>query len=65
MTSGRELAQQTIASLMPSRREIVYEILRDEIHADVSDWANYKKGATAPAATRRALMWPGARAAVP
>ncbi|MEK8027506.1 HNH endonuclease signature motif containing protein [Pseudaquabacterium rugosum] len=50
MTSGQGLAQQTIASLMPSRREIVYEILRDEIHADVSDWANYKKGATAPAA---------------
>ena len=35
---------------MPKRREIVYEILRDEIHADVSDWANYKKGAKAPAA---------------
>lgn len=51
MTRGRQgLAQQIIASLMPSRREIVYEILRDEIHADVSDWANYKKGATAPAA---------------
>ncbi|MCV2419286.1 HNH endonuclease [Paucibacter sp. DJ4R-1] len=27
----------------------IYEILRDEIKADVSDWANYKKGKTAPA----------------
>jgi len=50
MTSVQGRAQQTISSLMPARREIVYEILRDEIHADVSDWANYKKGATAPAA---------------
>lgn len=50
MTGEHDVAAQAIAALMPRRREIVYEILRDELQADVSDWANYKKGATAPAA---------------
>jgi hypothetical protein len=50
MTVGRGLAEQAIAQLIPQRREMIYEILRDQVKADVSDWANYKKGKTAPGA---------------
>ena len=50
MTGGRGLAEQAIAQLTPQRREMIYEILRDQVKADVSDWANYKKGKTAPGA---------------
>ena len=50
MTVGQGVAAQTIAQLIPQRREIIYEILRDQLKADVSDWANYKRGKTAPGA---------------
>lgn len=39
-------------SLKPSKRELVYDLLQ-QVGMDVSDWSNYVKGATAPAANPR------------
>ena len=50
MTAAQPSARQAIDFLVPKRRELVYDILRNEIGADVSDWSNYKKGDAAPAA---------------
>ncbi len=44
MTGDQGAAAQAISALIPLKREVIYEILRDQIQADVSDWANYKKG---------------------
>jgi hypothetical protein len=46
MTAGHEVEARVIATLMSQRREVVYEILRDQSTAEVSDWFNYKKGHT-------------------
>lgn len=42
----------SLASLKPTARELVYDLLQ-QVGMDVSDWSNYKKGATAPAANPR------------
>lgn len=42
----------SLASLRPSRRELVYDLLQ-QVGMDVSDWSTYAKGATAPAANPR------------
>jgi 5-methylcytosine-specific restriction protein A len=39
----------TVASLLPNRKRLVYDILK-ELKIDVSDWANYRKGKKKPPA---------------
>ncbi len=48
-----ESPQQIIEQLRPERHQRLYDILQTEIGLDVSDWSNYKKGLTAPAANPR------------
>lgn len=45
-------AGNSLASLKPSKRELVYDLLQ-QVGMDVSDWSNYAKGETAPAANPR------------
>jgi hypothetical protein len=48
-----ESPQQIIEQLRPERHQRLYDILKTGIGLDVSDWSNYKKGLTAPAANPR------------
>jgi len=41
-----------LAFLRPSKRELVYDLLQ-QVGMDVSDWSNYARGETAPAANPR------------
>lgn len=52
MNTTPNASAEVLASLMPVRRERVYDLVR-AVGMDVADWANYKKGATAPAANPR------------